>query len=195
MGGVGGNFLFDELGCWFGDFLEQLLGFDVCYLFLFFFVFIVASGVICFMALDHFICYTDDHYEPNKKNDLEGQEEREESPADIIVHADETFWVVEWLNQMVPVVGDRKGSFKITVGTTETAIVHDFGYLGVDGPAYRHVEEMTGDEPGNHEDAKGDIADGVPFHIFKYLGEGQEEVDNVHQAENDVSDSGLMVAI
>ena len=146
------------------DFLLQRWDFDerffrACeFLVVFLFALVVASGIFAPAALDDFPRDAHDHAEPDKEDDLQEEEHAEEDPAGLGGPADHALGVLEGLEEVVESIWGFDGAVQVLVRAPVTSEV-DFSWnIRVDGVAGPEVEEVSGDEPGNHEDAKGNVA-------------------------------------
>lgn len=78
--------------------------------------------------------------------------------------------LVEWLNEICPALRRSDGPDKVVVGALEAASRHDFGGVGVDGPAHKHVNNVASTNPGDHEGAEKYIAEGGVTAVLETFG-------------------------
>lgn len=71
---------------------------------------------------------------------------------------------------MFPSIGVSVGANHFRRGPRVTAICHLSGDFLVDGPAQLRVKDVTGNQPGDHEDAKGDSARRFILEILEDFG-------------------------
>lgn len=96
---------------------------------------------------------------------------------------------------MAPVVRGWEGAFEILSTALVTAVLDFLGNVGVDAVQNPHVQDVPGDEPGDHKDAKCDVASEFKMEILQNLGQRKDDVDGVHQTKDEVADPILMVTI
>lgn len=75
------------------------------------------------------------------------------------------------------------------------AEIHDFDRVECTAPNDVHVENVSSDKPGNHEQAERNIARGLPSGILEHLGNVEGEIGRVHEAKDCVSDSVVGVYV
>lgn len=159
-----------------------MCGITLFELLVFFVAFVVGADVVCAGALEDFVDDFDDGGEPDAADDLENDEQREEVVADAGVPANGSVAVVVRGEKVAPDGeaamrgegggvggGDEVGGGGRGVGEVAAGCHVDRG-VGVDGPADHHVEDVAGEEPGDDEDAKGDVAGGGVAHVFEEFG-------------------------
>lgn len=135
--------------------------------------FVVAARVVGALALEHAHGHADDEREPHDGQGLQEEQHREEGPFDRVVIAHQPIGVPERLEQVKGslVGGQSEGAGKVTLGTGEAAVRDDGGRVRVDRVADHQVQDVAGDEPGDHEDDEHEVAGGGVAEIFEALGE------------------------
>lgn len=104
--------------------------------------------------------------------------------------------VVERFEDMGPALfRDGERAFEVVHATPIADVGNESGTVLVDAPARRHVEDVASKEPGDHEQTEDDIADHAASKILEALGKRKEEVDNVHENQEEMADAGLVVGI
>lgn len=159
------------------------------------FILIVRSGVTCSLASEHHIGDSQDHAKPAKQHALKCKEHGKEGPFDVVVPAYQTDRISERLCEVIPVVGDWKRSLDIGHATPVASVPDVLRDVLIGRVADRHVESLSRDEIAYHEDAKCNITGRLVLEIFEYFCDGKDDVDEIHYAEEKVSNLGLVVAV
>lgn len=130
-------------------------------------VFIVAPRILGFTSSEHFQRHTDDHSEPDEKDDLECQERGQEGPFDVVVPAHQSVRISERLDEMIEVVRHVQWSLDFGVGALITSVADFLRNLGVDGVAHEQIQDVAGNEPDQHECDKCDVAGCLEMQVFE----------------------------
>lgn len=130
---------------------------------------VVAARVVGLAALQHGHGDADDHGEPEEGDALEEEKSGEEAPFDAVVPAYDAVWVLEGVEEVAEAVGCGERSLDGAVLAAVAAVLDLVGDVGVDGVADHEVEDVAGCDPGDHEDAEEDVADGGEAEILEAL--------------------------
>lgn len=72
---------------------------------------------------------------------------------------------------------------------------HDFARIVVYAPADEDVRDVACEKPRKDEDPECDVAGGLISSVFEHLGGRENDIADIHNAENDVADTGLVVPV
>lgn len=157
-----------------GDVLGLFLLFPglIIFLLLLALILIVRAGIISLTSLENLGSNSADHNEPDDGDDLEEEEQSEEDISDTWGPVGVVDVVPEWLQEEL--VNWDNLNFThwdgVSLPWEVSSEADNVWNIVVNGPANHHVENVTSNEPDNHEQSEHNVANGLITEVFQHFG-------------------------